>query len=61
MTASRSPMPSCSGSSRPPDGPSTYNEQEWRFLYAHRDTPHWPDFFGLLMEANQAWCHRAAV
>jgi nitroreductase len=41
--------------------PSTYNEQEWRFLYAHRDTPHWPDFFGLLMEANQAWCHRAAV
>ncbi len=41
--------------------PSTYNEQEWRFLYAHRDTPHWPAFFGLLMEANQAWCHRAAV
>jgi nitroreductase len=41
--------------------PSTYNEQEWRFLYAHRDTPHWPAFFGLLMEANQAWCVRAAV
>ena len=41
--------------------PSTYNEQEWRFLYAHRDTPHWPTFFGLLMEANQAWCHRASV
>jgi nitroreductase len=41
--------------------PSTYNEQEWRFLYANRDTPHWPTFFGLLMEANQAWCHRAAV
>src|SRR6185437_5585799 len=41
--------------------PSTYNEQEWRFLYAPRDTPHWPAFFGLLMEANQAWCHRAAV
>jgi nitroreductase len=41
--------------------PSTYNEQEWRFLYAHRDTPHWPAFFGLLMEANQAWCHRASV
>ena len=41
--------------------PSTYNEQEWRFLYAHRDTEHWPVFFGLLVEANQAWCHQAAV
>jgi nitroreductase len=41
--------------------PSTYNEQEWRFLYARRDTPQWADFFGLLMEANQAWCKHAAV
>jgi nitroreductase len=41
--------------------PSTYNEQEWRFLYARRDTPHWPQFFGLLVEGNQAWCKRAAV
>jgi nitroreductase len=41
--------------------PSTYNEQEWRFLYARRDTPHWQVFFDLLMEGNQAWCHRAAV
>lgn len=41
--------------------PSTYNEQEWRFLYARRDTPQWPQFFGLLMEANQAWCKNAAV
>src|SRR3989440_8779023 len=41
--------------------PSTYNEQEWRFLYARRDTPHWPAFFGLLMEANQVWCAKAAV
>ncbi len=41
--------------------PSTYNEQEWLFLYAHRDSPQWPAFFGLLMEANQAWCDRAAV
>jgi nitroreductase len=41
--------------------PSTFNEQEWRFLYARRDTPQWPLFFGLLMEANQAWCRRAAV
>lgn len=41
--------------------PSTYNEQEWRFLYARRDTPQWPMFFDLLMEANQTWCQRAAV
>jgi nitroreductase len=41
--------------------PSTYNEQEWRFLYARRDTPHWAKFFGLLVEGNQAWCGRAAV
>ena len=41
--------------------PSTYNEQEWRFLYARRETPHWQSFFELLMEANQAWCKNAAV
>lgn len=41
--------------------PSTYNEQEWRFLYAHRETEHWPMFFGLLMEANQVWCANAGV
>lgn len=41
--------------------PSTYNEQEWRFLYALRDTPHWKMFFDLLMEANQAWCQNAAM
>ena len=41
--------------------PSTFNEQEWRFLYARRDSPHWPAFFGLLKEANQTWCARGAV
>ena len=41
--------------------PSTYNEQEWRFLYAKRDTEHWPTFFELLMEANQSWCERGAA
>src|SRR5947209_7349899 len=41
--------------------PSTYNEQEWRFLYARRDSPHWPTFFGLLAEPNQVWCGRAAI
>jgi nitroreductase len=41
--------------------PSTYNEQEWRFLYARRDTPQWQTFFALLAEGNQAWCFRAAL
>lgn len=41
--------------------PSTYNEQEWRFLYAFRDSEPWASFFGLLAEANQTWCDQAAV
>ena len=41
--------------------PSTYNEQEWRFLYARRDTPHWPIFMDLLMEPNRVWCSKAAL
>jgi nitroreductase len=41
--------------------PSTYNEQEWRFLYARRDTPQWSTFFNLLVEGNQAWCKHAAL
>lgn len=41
--------------------PSTYNEQEWRFIYARRDTPQWEKVFGLLVEANQAWCKNAAM
>jgi nitroreductase len=41
--------------------PSTYNEQEWRFLYALRDGQHWDRFFGLLVEQNQAWCKAAAL
>lgn len=41
--------------------PSTYNEQEWRFLYARRDSRHWLHFFDLLVEGNQVWCKNAAV
>jgi nitroreductase len=41
--------------------PSTYNEQEWRFLYARRETPQWQTFFDLLVEGNQAWCKNAAM
>ena len=41
--------------------PSTYNEQEWRFLYARKGGTHFPTFFDLLMEANQVWCEHAAM
>ena len=35
--------------------PSSYNSQPWRFLYALRDTPHWPVFFDLIVPGNQKW------
>jgi nitroreductase len=41
--------------------PSTYNEQEWRFLYTRRDTPDWETFFALLAAGNQQWCRQAAL
>ena len=41
--------------------PSTYNEQEWRFCYARRDTPQWPLIFDLLIEFNQSWCKNAGM
>ncbi len=41
--------------------PSSYNNQPWRFLYAHRDTPPWPAFLDLLVDANKAWVKNAAV
>jgi nitroreductase len=41
--------------------PSTFNEQEWRFLYARRETPRWPVFLELLVEGNRVWCDRAAM
>ncbi len=41
--------------------PSSYNAQPWRFLWARRDTPHWPKFLGLLVDANRSWAQRAAA
>src|SRR5262245_36262805 len=41
--------------------PSTYNEQEWRFLYGRNNSPNWNTFFNLLVPANQAWCKSAGV
>jgi nitroreductase len=41
--------------------PSSGNNQPWRFLYAHRDTPAWQTYFDLLAPGNQRWCVNAAV
>jgi nitroreductase len=40
---------------------SCYNNQPWRFVYAHRQTPHWQTLFDLMVPFNQAWTERAAV
>ena len=40
---------------------STRNEQEWRYLYARRDTPHFSTFFNLLADGNKSWCGKAGV
>ena len=41
--------------------PSSYNNQPWRMLYAHRDTEHWQLFFDLMVEGNQAWAKNAGA
>ena len=41
--------------------PSAYNSQPWRFLYAHRDTPSWDKFLGLLVPFNQSWAKETSA
>src|SRR5207302_6870444 len=41
--------------------PSSFNAQQWRALYARRDTEDWPLFLELLVEGNKAWAKNAAV
>ncbi len=41
--------------------PSSFNAQQWRALYARRDSEHWPTFLGLLVEGNKTWAKNAAV
>jgi nitroreductase len=41
--------------------PSSFNTQQWRVLYARRETEHWPTFLGLLVEGNKTWAQHAAV
>ena len=40
---------------------SSYNSQPWRFVWARRDTPHWPTLLGLLVEFNQSWAKDASA
>lgn len=41
--------------------PSHYNTQNWRFVYAKRDTKNWAPFLDALWEGNQKWAKDAAV
>ena len=41
--------------------PSSFNAQQWRALYARRDTEYWQSFLDLLVEGNKAWAKNAAV
>ena len=41
--------------------PSSFNAQQWRALYALRNTKHWEMFFDLLVEANRVWAKNAAA
>ncbi|MDW0149291.1 MAG: nitroreductase family protein [Nitrososphaeraceae archaeon] len=41
--------------------PSSYNNQPWRFIYAKRNTDHWPTLISLLVEGNKIWAQNAAV
>lgn len=41
--------------------PSGFNQQPWRFVYARRDTDHFPLFLSLLAETNRPWAEKAAA
>jgi len=41
--------------------PSSYNSQQWRFIYANRETPEWNTLFNLMVEFNQCWAKNASV
>jgi nitroreductase len=41
--------------------PSSGNGQPWRFVYARAGTKYFERFFGLLGDANKAWCVRAGA
>lgn len=42
-------------------GPSSYNNQYWRFLYARRGSDEWRNYLDLLVEQNREWAQDAGV
>jgi nitroreductase len=42
-------------------GPSSFNGQPWRFIYAKRNTENWKKFFNLLIDFNKSWAKNASV
>lgn len=42
-------------------GPSSYNNQPWRFLYAAKGDDHWTSYLDFLSNENKTWAKRAAV
>ena len=41
--------------------PSSYNNQPWRFIYAHRTTAYWEKIFNLMVPFNQSWAKNAST
>jgi len=41
--------------------PSSFNAQQWRALYAGRESEHWAMFLDLLVEGNRVWAQQAAA
>lgn len=41
--------------------PSAFNNQPWRFVYVHRDSPVWDAALGALADFNRAWARGAAA
>ncbi|MCJ8519813.1 nitroreductase [Pseudorhizobium tarimense] len=41
--------------------PSSGNNQPWRFIYALRDTEHWPVLLDILSPGNRRWASNAAA
>lgn len=35
--------------------PSSFNDQPWEFIYAHKGTPAWNALFGSLVDFNKSW------
>jgi nitroreductase len=42
-------------------GPSNFNNQPWRFVYAKRKTTHFPKLLDLLHPKNQLWAKDASI